>query len=204
MIRIVVLGSTKGTDLQCVIDAIEAKKLNAEIVLVLSNKKDAFILERAKKHKLKAIFVDPAQIKPREFYDSKLIQLIEKEKPDLILLIGWMRILSEKFCNQFKNKIMNIHPSLLPEFAGGRDSNVHEEVIKAGKKETGCTLHFVTAKVDEGPIIMQKKVSVEENETPDSLKEKVQKAEQEVILNAVDLFEKGKIKVTEGKVIIEE
>jgi phosphoribosylglycinamide formyltransferase 1 len=171
---------------------------------VISNKKDAFILERAKKHGIKTIFLDSTEIKPREFYDSKLIQIIEKEKPDLILLIGWMRILSEKFCKKFENKIINIHPSLLPDFAGGKDLNVHEEVIKTGKKITGCTLHFVTEKVDEGPIIMQKKVLIEENETPETLKEKVQKAEQEILIKAINLFEKNKIKLIDGKVLIEE
>ncbi|MFH1588473.1 MAG: phosphoribosylglycinamide formyltransferase [Candidatus Diapherotrites archaeon] len=202
-LKIAVLGSTKGSDLQGVINAIESGILNAEISLVLSNKKNAFILERAKKHNLKAIYVNPKEFASKEKFDEKLIELLEKEKVELILLIGWMRILSAKFCNQFKNRIINIHPSLLPEFAGGMDLNVHEEVLKAGKKVTGCTLHFVTAEVDEGPIIMQKKVQVLDEDTAETLKEKVQKAEQEIIIKAVELFEEGKIKVAGNKVIID-
>ena len=174
-INLAILGSTRGTDMQAVIDAIEKKQLNAEIKLVLSNKSDAFILERAKKHGLNAVFLDPKG-KTREDYDKEIIQLIEKNKIDLILLIGYMKILSKAFVDKYKNICLNIHPSLLPAFAGGMDKNVHEEVLKAGVKETGCTLHFITEEADKGQIFLQKKVSIASNETVDSLKEKVQKA----------------------------
>ncbi|MEK6972681.1 MAG: phosphoribosylglycinamide formyltransferase [archaeon] len=200
-INLAVLGSTRGTDMQAVIDAIEKKQLNAEIKLVISNKQDAFILERAKNHNLNAVFLGPKG-KSREEYDTELIQLIEKYKIDLILLIGYMKILSKEFVDKYKNKCLNIHPSLLPAFAGGMDRNVHEEVLKAGVKETGCTLHFITEEADKGPILLQKKVPVSEDETVDSLKEKVQKAEQDIILEGIRLFSAGKVRIEEDKVKI--
>jgi len=201
ILNIGVLASTRATDMQAVIDAINAKKLNARISAVISNKKDAYALERAKKHNIEAVFID-SKGKEREEFDKEVASVLDKHKVDIILLIGYMRILSPWFVNKYKNKIMNIHPSLLPAFAGGMDKDVHAEVLKSGVKETGCTLHFVTEDVDSGPIIMQKKVKVEKNETVESLKEKVQKAEQEIIVKALQLYEKGKVKVIGDRVII--
>ena len=154
-----VLASTKATDLQAVIDAIEAKQLNVKIPVVISNKKGAYALKRARKHNIEAVFID-SKDKKREEFDKEVSKELDKYNVDLILLIGYMRILSNWFVNKWKNKIMNIHPSLLPAFAGGMDKDVHAEVLKAGVKETGCTLHFVTEDVDAGPIIMQKKVTM--------------------------------------------
>ena len=128
--------------------------------------------------------------------------MLDENKVELVLLIGYMRILSPWLVRKYKDKIINIHPSLLPAFAGGMDKDVHQEVLKSGVKVTGCTLHFVDESVDSGPIIMQKEVEISKDETVDSLKAKVQKAEQEVIVKAIDLFEKGKIKVEGKKVII--
>ena len=187
--------------MQAIIDAISSKKLNAIISVVISNKKDAFALERAKKHNIKAVFVD-AKGKTREQYDREIAKILEQNNVELILLIGYMRFLSPWFVNKYKNKIMNIHPSLLPAYAGGMDRDVHAEVLKNKEKKTGATLHFVDEGADTGPIILQKEVKIEKNETVDSLKEKVQKAEQEIILKAIDLFDKGKIKVEGNKVKI--
>ena len=203
ILNIGVLGSTKGMDLQAVIDAIEARELNARISVVVSNKKDAYILERARRHNIDAVFID-SKGKGREDFDREVSKELNKHSVDLILAIGYMRIFSPWFVNKWKNRIMNIHPSLLPAFAGGMDRDVHAEVLKSGVKETGCTLHFVTEEVDSGPIIMQKRVKVEKNDTIDSLKEKVQKAEQEIIVKALKLYEQGKIKVKNGKVTIME
>ena len=203
ILNIGVLASTKATDLQAVIDAIQAKQLNSKISVVVSNKKDAYALERAKKHNIEAVFIN-SKDKEREDFDREVSDVLEKYDVDLILAIGYMRILSGWFVNKWKNKIMNIHPSLLPAFAGGMDKDVHAEVLKAGVKETGCTLHFVTEEVDSGPIIMQKKVDVAENETIESLKAKVQKAEQEVIVKALKLYDEGKMKVEGSKVVISE
>ncbi len=203
ILNIGVLASTKATDLQAVIDAIQAKQLNSKISVVVSNKGDAYALERAKKHNIEAVFIN-SKDKEREDFDREVNDVLEKYDVDLILAIGYMRILSGWFVNKWKNKIMNIHPSLLPAFAGGMDKDVHTEVLKAGVKETGCTLHFVTEEVDSGPIIMQKKVDVAENETIESLKAKVQKAEQEVIVKALKLYDEGKMKVEGSKVVISE
>jgi phosphoribosylglycinamide formyltransferase-1 len=201
IMNIGVLASTKASDLQAVIDAIEAKELNVKISVVISNKEDAYALERARKHNIEAVFID-SKGKEREDFDREVSKELEKHDVDLILAVGYMRILSSWFVNKYKNKIMNIHPSLLPAFAGGMDKDVHAEVLKAGVKETGCTLHFVDESVDSGPIILQKKVNVEKNETIESLKAKVQKAEQEVIIKALKLCDEGKIKVEDGKVTI--
>ncbi|MDP6600098.1 MAG: phosphoribosylglycinamide formyltransferase [Candidatus Woesearchaeota archaeon] len=198
-----VLASTKATDLQAVIDSIEAKELNVKISVVISNKKDAYALERARKYNIEAVFID-SKGKGREEFDREVAKELDKNNVDLILLIGYMRILSSWFVNKWKNKIMNIHPSLLPAFAGGMDKDVHAEVLKSGVEETGCTLHFVTEDVDTGPIIMQKKVKIDKNETIESLKAKVQKAEQEVIVKALKLYGWGKIKIEVGKVTISE
>src|SRR3989338_11233066 len=145
MLNIAVLGSTKGTDLQAVIDDIESKKLAAKISFVLSNKKDSYILERAKKHNLNAIFLDP-KAKTTLEYDDEITKLLESNKVDLILLIGYMKLMSHGFVDQWRNKVMNIHPSLLPAFAGGMDKNVHKAVLERGCKITGASLIFI----DEG------------------------------------------------------
>jgi len=197
MLRIGVLASTKATDMQAVIDAINSKKLNAVISVVVSNKADAYALERAKNHNINSVFLEPKG-KDRETYDKEISKVLEQNNVDLILLIGYMRFLSPWFVSKYKNRIMNIHPSLLPKYAGGMDRDVHAEVLKNNEKFTGATLHFVDEGADTGPIILQKKVKIEKNETIDSLKEKVQKAEQEIIVKAIDLYSRGKIKV-EGK-----
>ena len=201
MLKLGILASTKGTDMQAIIDVINSKKLNAVISVVISNKSDAYALERSRKHNIKAVFID-IKGKDRESYDKEITKEFDKHNVDLILLIGYMRILSPWFVKKYKNKIMNIHPSLLPKYAGGMDRDVHAEVLKNKEKVTGATLLFVDEGADTGPIIMQKEVSIDKNETIDSLKEKVQKAEQEIIVKAIDLFDKGKIKVENNKVII--
>jgi len=200
-LNIAVLGSTKGTDLQAVIDDIESKKLAAKISFVLSNKKDSYILERAKKHNLNAIFLDP-KAKTTVEYDDEITKLLESNKVDLILLIGYMKLMSHGFVDQWRNKVMNIHPSLLPAFAGGMDKNVHKAVLERGCKITGASLIFIDEGADTGPIILQKAVNVEGNDTIDSLKEKVQEAEQDILLNGIKLFAEGKLKVESKKVAI--
>ncbi|MEM3541787.1 MAG: phosphoribosylglycinamide formyltransferase [Candidatus Methanomethylicia archaeon] len=197
-LRIGVLGSTRGTDLEGIFKAIEDGRLrDVEVVCVISNKRDAYILERARQRGVEAIFIDPKG-KDRETYDREVAAELDKRGVDLILLIGYMRILSPWFVNKYRWKIMNIHPSLLPAFAGGMDLEVHKAVLDYGVKVTGCTLHFVDEGVDTGPIILQKAVPVEEDDTPDTLKPKVQKAEQEIIIEAIKLFQEGRLKV-EGR-----
>lgn len=192
-IKLAILGSTKGTDMQAIIEAINKNELDAKIEIVISNKPDVYILERAKNNNIPAVCLPAVKDETRESYDQKLINELSNYQIDLILLIGWMRILSELFVRKYKNKIINVHPSLLPAFAGGMDLNVHEEVIKAGVKETGCTVHFVTEEVDAGPIIVQKKCPVETADTPEILKNKVQKLEGEALVETIKLFQENKL-----------
>ncbi len=187
MIALGILGSTRGTDLQAIMDAIHEKKLDAVIKLVVSNKKDAYILERASQHHCKALFVDSKDVS-REEYDEMISTLMKNEQVDLIILIGYMRILSDTFVNDWQHKIINVHPSLLPDFAGGMDGHVHQQVLDAGRKETGCTVHLVTKDVDAGPILVQKKCDVLCDDTADTLKKRVQALEGQALIEAIHLL----------------
>ena len=155
MINLGVLGSTNGTDLQSILDAIGAGKLDAKVSVVISNRENSYILERAKKHNTPNVFINHKG-KVREDFDSEMTNILNEHNVDLILLIGFMRILSSTFCSNWAGKILNVHPSLLPKYAGGMDTNVHEEVLKNHDKETGCTIHLVTDEVDGCTIILQK------------------------------------------------
>lgn len=187
MINIGVLGSTKGTDLQAILDAIHSKKLNATVSTVISNRKNAYILDRAKDHGVPFYFISHKG-KDRKDFDAEMTGVLKKHEVDLVLLIGFMRILSSSFCREWRDRILNVHPSLLPKYAGGMDTNVHEEVLKNKDKETGCTIHFVTDELDSGPILIQKKCAVEEGDTVETLKSKVQALEGEAFLEAIPLM----------------
>ena len=187
MISIGVLGSTKGTDLQAILDAIHSKKLSATVSTVISNRKNAYILDRAKDHSVPFYFISHKG-KDRKDFDAEMTEVLKKHEVDLVLLIGFMRILSSSFCREWRNRILNVHPSLLPKYAGGMDTNVHEEVLKNKDKETGCTIHFVTDELDSGPILIQKKCAVEEGDTVETLKSKVQILEGEAFLEAIPLM----------------
>ena len=184
MINIGVLGSTKGTDLQAILDAIHSKKLSATVSTVISNRKNAYILDRAKDHSVPFYFISHKG-KDRKDFDAEMTEVLKKHEVDLVLLIGFMRILSSSFCREWRDRILNVHPSLLPKYAGGMDTNVHEEVLKNKDKETGCTIHFVTDELDSGPILIQKKCAVEEGDTVETLKSKVQIRTLERILSSV-------------------
>jgi len=187
MLHLAILGSTRGTNMLAIINAIKQKKLAAKIAVVISNKPDALILARAANNNIPAIFVNPTGL-TREEYDQQVLAVLREYKIDMIILIGYMRILSADFIAVWKNKIINIHPSLLPAFAGKMDLDVHRAVLASGVTETGCTVHFVTELVDDGPILLQKKCPVFPQDTPESLKERVQQLEGEAFiagLNAV-------------------
>ena len=187
MINIGVLGSTNGTDLQFIFNAIDESKLDANVSVVISNKEDSYILKRAQAHNTQNVFISHKN-KDREDFDSEMTMVLKEHSVELILLIGFMRILSSKFCNQWNGKILNVHPSLLPKYAGGMDTNVHEEVLKNNEKETGCTIHLVTDEVDKGPIVIQKRCLVDSDDTIESLKAKVQNLEGAAFLEAIPLF----------------
>ena len=192
--NIAVLGSTRGTDLQAIIDAIENKELDVNLSIVISNKEDAYILERAKKHNIPNLFMSTKD-KTREDFDKEVMGELEKRDIDLILLIGYMRFLSVPFVERYRNMIMNVHPSLLPAFAGGMDKNVHQAVLDSGVKVSGCTIHFVDEGADTGPIILQDTVKIDEDETVDSLKAKVQDLEGKLFIKAIKLFQENKIRL---------
>lgn len=191
-IKLGILGSTKGTDLQAINDAIDRGKLDASIEIVISNRKKAYILERARNHDIKAIFISHKGKEPEDF-DREMTDVLKSKGVELILLIGFMRILSPWFCRYWENRIFNVHPSLLPKYAGGMDMNVHVEVLRNKDSETGCTIHIVTDKVDAGPIVVQKKCTVNPDDTPESLKAKVQALEGEAFIEAINMFQEGKL-----------
>jgi len=182
--RLAVLSSTRGTNLIAMVHAIQEKRLNASIEIVISNKKEALILSRAQSFGLSTAFVDANGL-TREVFDNQVNELLEKHAIDLIVLVGYMRILSGNFVNKWKNKIINIHPSLLPHFSGKMDLAVHEAVLAAGVSESGCTVHYVTEELDAGPIILQKRCAVYADDTPLSLKERVQALEGEALVEAL-------------------
>ncbi len=184
-VRLGILGSTRGTDMLALIAAIKQKQLSASIEVVISNKANAIILERAKTNGLTAEFINPTGL-TREEFDRKISDVLMSHQVDLVILIGYMRILSNDFVMQWQHKILNVHPSLLPDFAGGMDLNVHQSVLDSGVKETGCTVHFVTEEVDRGPIIIQKRCAVLENDTADTLKDRVQALEGEALIAAIN------------------
>ena len=191
MIRVGVLGSTKGTDLQAIINSIDKKELNAEISVVISNKEGSYILERAKNNSIANVFISHKN-KSREAFDQEMTEVLNKHGVELILLIGFMRILSTKFCQKWQDRLLNVHPSLLPKYAGGMDINVHEEVLRNGDKETGCTIHFVTEDVDSGPILIQKRCSVNSGDTVETLKTKVQRLEGRAFIESIQLIQNNK------------
>ena len=187
MIKLGVLGSTNGTDLQAILDAIDQKIIKASVSIVISNKKNAYILERAKKHGVNTQYIRHKG-RSRQEFDQEVTNLLNKNEVDLILLIGFMRILSDEFCHNWRDKILNVHPSLLPKYAGGMDTNVHEEVLANGDTETGCTIHFVTEEVDGGPILVQKSCKVDPNDNIDTLKKRVQALEGQAFIEAINLI----------------
>ena len=188
MIRLGVLGSTKGTDLKAILSAINNKKLAAEVSVVISNRENAYILTHAKNHNVPSFFLSHKN-KSREDFDRGVTTILKQYNVKLVLLIGFMRILSAEFCQAWRDRVLNVHPSLLPKYAGGMDINVHEEVLKNGDHETGCTIHFVTETLDGGPVLVQKRCTVETDDTIVTLKSKVQDLEGRAFIEAIQLIQ---------------
>ncbi|KAJ0399657.1 hypothetical protein P43SY_005263 [Pythium insidiosum] len=191
-VKLAVLGSTRGSSMQPIIDAIESGALQASIEVVISNKADAGILERAKKHNIEAVALS-SQGKTREAFDAEVSKVLKDKSVDLVLLIGYMRIMSSSFCKEWENKVLNVHPSLLPDFAGGMDLAVHQAVLDAKKTTSGCTVHFVTEDVDAGPIAVQLKCAVLPTDTAETLKARVQPLEGVAFLHAIRLFQTDRL-----------
>lgn len=200
MLKIGVLISGGGTNLQALIDNIDAGNIDGEIQLIVSNKKDAYGLTRGKLSGIDTLYLDPKEYKTPKEYDLKLLEEFKKSKVDLIVLAGYLRILSKDFIREFKNRIINIHPSLIPSFCGDGyyGDKVHRAVLDYGCKYTGVTVHFVDEGTDTGPIILQEVVKVEEDDDIHILKERVLKIEHEILPKAVGLFCDGRI-VLDGR-----
>jgi len=199
-LRIGVLVSGRGSNLQAIMDGCKKGYIPGDVVCVISDKKDALALERARREEIPAIFLDPRQYPSREEYDEKLIETLKKHAVELVCLAGFMRILTPPFIKAFPYKIMNIHPSLVPAFCGKGmyGLKVHQAVLDFGAKVTGCTVHFVTEEVDLGPIIIQIPVVVREDDTPETLSQRVLKREHRAYPLAIKLFAEGRLKI-EGR-----
>jgi len=195
--RIAVFASGFGSNLQALIDYNNKHGLNGDIVLVFSNNKDAFALERAKKNKIKAVFMDPARYSSREQYDSEIIEMLEEEKIDLVVLAGYMFLLSQEFVHRFKNKILNIHPALLPSFKG---THGIKDAYRYGVKVTGVTVHFVDEGLDSGPIILQEAVDIDPDDSVEELEEKIHKVEHKIYPEAVKYFCEDRLEI-DGRMV---
>ncbi len=199
--RIAVLLSGRGSNFMAIHDAILEGKINAEIVLVFSNKKDARGLQIAKERGLETLFLDPKDFPSREEYDKRIVEELKKRDVDLVCLAGYMRILTPYFVNQFRNRIMNIHPALLPSFPG---LHAQRQALEWGVKFSGATVHFVTEEVDAGPIIIQAVVPVFQYDTEETLSSRILKQEHKIYPEAIRLFFEGKLEVRGRKVYIRE
>jgi len=187
-----VLASGRGSNLQSIIDHIESKKLNARVGIVISDRHDAQSLKRAEKHGIEYAHVDPKKYPGKEEYEKEIIRHLHDKGADLVVLAGYMRIIGKTLLDAFKDHIINIHPTLLPRHKGCMGLACHEEVLKAGEKESGCTVHIVTQEIDGGPIIGQRKVPVLPGDTPEKLSERVLKEEHELLPEVIGLFVRGK------------
>jgi phosphoribosylglycinamide formyltransferase-1 len=201
--RVGVLVSGRGSNLQAIIDKSKSGEIDAEVAVVLSDNQDAYALERAKQAGIAAIYIDPENEKPvlNGSAEDIYIDTLKKHKVDLVCLAGFMRIVKEKIISEFKWKMMNIHPSLLPSFKG---LHAQKQALDYGVRFAGATVHFVTGDVDGGPIILQAVVPVYQDDTEEILSDRILKEEHRIYSEAIDLFAKNKLKIKEGKVFIEE
>ena len=198
---IVILISGSGTNLQAIIDAVAAGQINASISAVISNRADAKGLDRARQRHINAVIIDQNEYDDRASYDQALIAEIDRYQPDLIALAGFMRILSEEFISHFNNIILNIHPSLLPEFKG---LHTHRRALEASKKTHGASVHFVSNELDSGPVVIQAEVPVLANDTEDALAERVLHQEHVIYPMAIALYIDGRLEVNGNTVLLDD
>jgi phosphoribosylglycinamide formyltransferase-1 len=202
MLRIAVLASGGGTNLQSILDACENGHIHGKVVIVISNYKDARALARAREYDAKAIFIDHRG-KSRGKHEREIAIELDAMKVDLIVLAGYLRMFTKDFVNKYKNKIINIHPALLPKYGGKgmHGMNVHRAVLESGDKESGCSVHFVTEYVDGGPIIARMRVPVKSGDTPETLQARVLQVEHLLFPMVVQWFALGKIDVRKVETI---
>lgn len=203
-VKIGVLVSGSGTNLQSIIDSINSGYINGEITVVISNKKDAYGLERAKQHNINAVFVNQINYDNIESFNDAIIEVLKENKVELVVLAGYLKILTNNFINLYRNKIINIHPSLIPSFCGKGyyGIKVHEAAINYGVKISGATVHFVDENADTGPIIIQEAVIVDNDDTAETLQQKILKIEHKILPLAVKYYCEGKIEVIGRKTVI--
>jgi phosphoribosylglycinamide formyltransferase 1 len=200
MINLGILASGRGTNLKAIIDAVESGYINnACIATVISNKEDALALGKAREHHIPTLFLNPKMFKTRELFDLEIAQEMDKHKVDLIVLAGYMQILSQEFVRRFQGRIMNIHPALLPSFPG---LHAQRDALRYGVKITGCTVHFVTDEVDVGPIIIQYPVPVKKGDTEESLSERILEKEHKIYPKAIKLYAEKRLKIIDKRVEI--
>ena len=205
MIRIAVLisGQGRGSNMQAIVDGCKSGKINGEVALVVGVNDDAPAMERARAAGVAAVSIPPKSFGCEEDYETALLTQLQQNNIDLICLAGYMRVLGGRIIETYRNKIMNVHPALIPSFCGKGmyGHHVHEAVIARGVKFTGATVHFVDEDYDTGPIIMQRVVAVDANDTPDSIAAKVLKAEHAAYTDAVSLFAQGRLQVANRRVV---
>ena len=205
MLRVAVMVSGGGTNLQAIIDAVESGGIrNTELVAVVSNNKGAYALERAKKAGIKDVVVSPKDYDTREEFNNALIETVDSLKVDLIVLAGYLVVIPPEMIDKYENRIINIHPSLIPSFCGTGfyGLKVHEAALARGVKVVGATVHFVDKGTDTGPIILQKAVAVEEGDTPKILQQRVMEQAEWILLpQAIDLIANDKVVVVDGRVV---
>lgn len=208
MLRIAVLVSGGGTNLQAIIDAIAAGKItDTEIAAVISNNRNAYALERAKQAGIKDIVVSPKDFETRDVFNENLLKILQEVNPDLIVLAGYLVVIPEIVIDAFENRIINIHPSLIPAFCGTGyyGLKVHEAALKRGVKVVGATVHFVDKGTDTGPIIMQKAIAVQNGDTPKVLQQRVmEQAEWNILPAAIDKIAHGKVRIEDGITVVED
>lgn len=205
-LNLVVLASGGGTNLQAIIDNIEAGKVDAQIRAVISNNSKSGALERARKYNIPDIHLSHKQFATPEEFDQKLLSILKEKETDLVVLAGYMKMLSPTVIREYRNRIINIHPALLPSFGGEGmyGIHVHEAVIKSGVKVTGVTVHTVDEVYDHGPILFQKCVPVSSDDTPEGLQQKVLPHEHEAYSKVIQLFAEGKIEIKDNRAFIKE
>ena len=208
MLKLAVCVSGGGTNLQAIIDAIDSGRItNTQIEVVISNNAGAYALERAKKNAIKGVCISPKNFESREAFNEAFVKELDSYEVDLVVLAGFLVVIPPEMIKKYPNKIINIHPSLIPSFCGKGyyGLKVHEGVLARGVKVTGATCHFVDEGTDTGPIILQKAVNVEQDDTPEILQRRVmEQAEWIIMPKAIDLIANGKITVEDGKVIVDE
>lgn len=202
-LRIVVMVSGGGTNLQAIIDSVKNGTItNTEIAGVISNNRNAYALTRAEENGIPAVCVSPKDYETREIFNEKLLDAVDSYEPDLVVLAGFLVVIPPKMIEKYRNRMINIHPSLIPSFCGKGyyGLKVHEAALARGVKVVGATVHFVDEGTDTGPIILQKAVEVEQGDTPEVLQRRVmEQAEWKILPRAIDLIANGKVKVEDNR-----